>query len=228
MARVADIRKTVTDSTPVYAVVGATDLAVEKVREARTRLEAARVDLDVAAVQGRATEAAQQAVGQAQHVPVLALNRTLVIAGKAQESYDSLAARGHKLVRRIRNQKATKDLLAQAGTTLALSKGAVTTLRKAAVETERAAKATLTTGRREAASAAATVGSSAKGTTTTAKTAAKKATRATKPAAKRTATTARKRATTTKSATKAAVTSAAKTAEAAQKTVETAAEKVGD
>ena len=31
MARVVDIRKTVTDSTPVYAVVGLTDLAVEKV-----------------------------------------------------------------------------------------------------------------------------------------------------------------------------------------------------
>ncbi|GAA1252416.1 hypothetical protein [Oryzihumus leptocrescens] len=224
MALVADLRKTVTDTTPVYAVVGATDLAVEKVREARTRAAALRAELgdfDVTAVQGKAVETAQ-------HVPALALNRTLEIAGKAQESYDTLAERGQKLVTRIRGQKATQDLLAQAGNTLALGKGAVTTIRNAATDTERAVKATLTTGRREATEAAETVKTSAKTTGTTTKTAAKKATKATKPAAKRATTTATKRAATAKSATKAAATSAAKTAEAAEKAVEAAAEKVGD
>ena len=34
MAFVADIRKTVTDTTPVFAAVGLADLAVEKVRAA--------------------------------------------------------------------------------------------------------------------------------------------------------------------------------------------------
>ncbi|MGZ4601567.1 MAG: hypothetical protein ACXVYY_18380 [Oryzihumus sp.] len=224
MALVADLRKTVTDTTPVYAVVGATDLAVEKVREARTRAAALRAELgdfDVTAVQGKAVETAQ-------HVPALALNRTLEIAGKAQESYDTLAERGQKLVTRIRGQKATQDLLAQAGNTLALGKGAVTTIRNAATDTERAVKATLTTGRREATEAAETVKTSAKATGTTTKTAAKKATKATKPAAKRATTTATKRAATAKSATKAAATSATKTAEAAEKAVEAAAEKVGD
>ncbi|MGZ4783441.1 MAG: hypothetical protein ACXVYL_16265, partial [Oryzihumus sp.] len=204
MALVADLRKTVTDTTPVYAVVGATDLAVEKVREARTRAAALRAELgdfDVTAVQGKAVETAQ-------HVPALALNRTLEIAGKAQESYDTLAERGQKLVTRIRGQKATQDLLAQAGNTLALGKGAVTTIRNAATDTERAVKATLTTGRREATEAAETVKTSAKATGTTTKTAAKKATKATKPAAKRATTTATKRAATAKSATKAAATSA--------------------
>ncbi|MGZ4630496.1 hypothetical protein [Oryzihumus sp.] len=224
MALVADLRKTVTDTTPVYAVVGATDLAVEKVREARTRAAALRAELgdfDVTAVQGKAVETAQ-------HVPALALNRTLEIAGKAQESYDTLAERGQKLVTRIRGQKATQDLLAQAGNTLALGKGAVTTIRNAATDTERAVKATLTTGRREATEAAETVKTSAKATGTTTRTAAKKATKATKPAAKRATTTATKRAATAKSATKAAATSATKTAEAAEKAVEAAAEKVGD
>ncbi|MGZ4685505.1 hypothetical protein [Oryzihumus sp.] len=224
MALVADLRKTVTDTTPVYAVVGATDLAVEKVREARTRAAALRAELgdfDVTAVQGKAVETAQ-------HVPALALNRTLEIAGKAQESYDTLAERGQKLVTRIRGQKATQDLLAQAGNTLALGKGAVTTIRNAATDTERAVKATLTTGRREATEAAETVKTSAKATGTTTKTAAKKATKATKPAAKRATTTATKCAATAKSATKAAATSATKTAEAAEKAVEAAAEKVGD
>ncbi|MGZ4654623.1 hypothetical protein [Oryzihumus sp.] len=224
MALVADLRKTVTDTTPVYAVVGATDLAVEKVREARTRAAALRAELgdfDVTAVQGKAVETAQ-------HVPALALNRTLEIAGKAQESYDTLAERGQKLVTRIRGQRATQDLLAQAGNTLALGKGAVTTIRNAATDTERAVKATLTTGRREATEAAETVKTSAKATGTTTRTAAKKATKATKPAAKRATTTATKRAATAKSATKAAATSATKTAEAAEKAVEAAAEKVGD
>ncbi|MGN6634240.1 MAG: hypothetical protein ACTHJ6_02090 [Oryzihumus sp.] len=221
MALVADLRKTVTDTTPVYAVVGATDLAVEKVREARTRAAALRAELDVTAVQGKAVETAQ-------HVPALALNRTLEIAGKAQESYDTLAERGQKLVTRIRGQKATQDLLAQAGTTLALGKGAVTTIRNAATDTERAVKATLTTGRREATEAAETVKTSTKQTATTTKRAAKKAATGTKPAAKRASTTATKRAATAKSATKAAATSAAKTAEAAEKAVEAAAEKVGD
>ena len=35
MALVADIRKSLMDTTPVFAVVGLTDLAVEKVRDAR-------------------------------------------------------------------------------------------------------------------------------------------------------------------------------------------------
>ena len=42
MALVADIRKTVTDTTPVFAAVGLTDLAVEKVRDARVKATAVR------------------------------------------------------------------------------------------------------------------------------------------------------------------------------------------
>ena len=93
-------------------------------------------------------------------VPTLAFNRTLEIAGKAQESYDDLAERGEKLVKRLRTQKATQDLIAQAETTVRLGKGAVTTARKAAAETQRAARATLTTGRHEAAAAVETVAES--------------------------------------------------------------------
>lgn len=224
MAIVADIRKTVTDTTPVYAAVGVTDLAVEKVREARVRAAAVRSELDVDALQARAAKVADTA----QHVPVRALTLTLELASKAQESYDELADRGEKLVTRIRNQKATKDLLAQANSTVALGKGAVTTLRKAAVDTERAAKATLTTGRHQAEEAAETVAESAKAEARTTGRAAKKAAAGTKPAAKRTATTARKRTASAKRATKAATTSAAKTAAAAGNATTTAAEKVGD
>ena len=203
MTLVSDIRKTVIDTTPVYAAVGVTDLAVEMVRDARVRAAAARVDFDVSALQDKAVKRAEKVAEQAQHIPGLALNQTLEAAGKAHTTYADLAVRGEKLVTRIRAQKATKDLLAQAGSTVSLGKGAVTTVRKAAVETGRAAKSTLTTG-------VAT------------------RTSATRISAKRTSTVAKKSTASAKRATKAAATSAGTTATAATKAVKTATPKVGD
>lgn len=247
MTLVNDIRKTVTDTKPVFAAVGVTDLAVEKVRDARARALAARADLDVSALQDKAMDKAAKLQGkamdkatllqdkaikraerlaeQAQHVPALALNQTIEVAGKAQETYAELAVRGHKLVRRIRNQKSTKDLLAQAGSTVSLSKGAVTTVRKAAVEAERVAKATLTTGRHEAGvvieAVVASVSREAKVTTGTVR----KSVKATRIPVKRTA---KKGTTSARRATKSAVTSATKTAAAAAKATKVATPKVGD
>ena len=210
MTLVNDIRKTVTDRTPVLALVGATDLVVEKVRGAqaqatRLRVDLSREDLDVKTLQG-----------QAQQVPAVALNKTIELAGKAEEAYEDLAARGEKLVDRIKRQKATQDLLAQGKVTISRGKAAVTTVRKAAVDTRTAAKATVTTARREGGEVVAdTQQSVAKRTT------------GTKSAAKRTATTARKRTATAKSTAKAATTSARKAAAAAAAATEAAAEKVG-
>lgn len=239
MTIVQEIRKTVTDTTPVYAAVGVTDLAVEKVREARDRAIATRkravaasTDLDVSELQDkaikRAEKVAEKVVERVEHLPALALNQTLEAAGKAQETYAELAVRGHKLVKRLRNQKTTKDLVAQANNTVTLGKGAVTTVRKAAVDVERAAKATLTTGRHEAAvvidAVGASVGREAKVATETVR----KSVKATRIPVKRTSTTAKKRATTVRRATKATATSAAKTTTAAAEAVKTASPKVGD
>jgi heparin binding hemagglutinin HbhA len=134
-------------------------------------------------------------------------------------TYSGLAVRGEKLVKRIRNQKSTKDLIAQAGSTVSLGKGAVTTVRKAAHDTQRAAKVTLATGRREAGSVAASVQDSVSrapakvatviegtGTTTTAKKSTASAERATRSVA----------------------TSARKTAAAATAAAKTATTKIGD
>ena len=170
MSVIEDLKKTV-DTTPFFAAVGATDLAVEKVREARLRADKARADLAVraekartelsadlapASVQARATKA----VDEAKELPALAINQTMVFGGKLTEAYDELAARGHKLVKRIQNQKATKDLVAQADTTVAQVKGAVTSARKATADIERSAKATITTARKEAAKVVTVVGGS--------------------------------------------------------------------
>ena len=161
MSVIEDLKNTV-DTTPFFAAVGATDLAVEKVREARLRADKARADLAVRAekarvelstdlapanVQARATKA----VDDAKEIPALAINQTMVFGGKLTEAYDELAARGHKLVKRIQDQKATKDLVAQADTAVAQVKGAVTSARKASADIERSAKATVTTARKEAA-----------------------------------------------------------------------------
>jgi heparin binding hemagglutinin HbhA len=250
MAFVADIRKTVIDTTPVLAAVGLTDLAVEKVRDAGAKAAAVRIDLDATTLQtkaqARVTEAAEQAqtqaraqvravrtqaetvVEQAQELPALALNRTLELAGKAQETYETVAARGEKLVKRVRTQKSTKDLLAQAEATFALGKGAVTTVRKSATEIQRSAKATLTTGRKEAAVAVDAIADSIADEATEATTAVKQSATRTSTAAKRTATTTKNAAAKSKSATKGATTSAKKTATATKKASTTAATKVGD
>ena len=150
MTLVKEIRKTVTDTTPVYAAVGVTDLAVERLREARARAAAARPDLNVSHMQDRAVKRIEKVTEQALHMPAQVRDQTVEAADKAQHTYTELAVRGEKLVQRLRSQKATQDLLAQADNTVSLGKGAVTTVRKAAVDTRRAAKATLTTSRKEA------------------------------------------------------------------------------
>jgi heparin binding hemagglutinin HbhA len=234
---IEDLKKTV-DTTPFFAAVGATDLAVEKVREARLRADKARADLAVraekarvelstdlapASVQARATKA----VDDAKEIPALAINQTMVFGGKLTEAYDELAARGHKLVKRIQNQKATKDLVAQADTTVAQVKGAVTSARKATADIERSAKATITTARKEAAKVVTVVSGSVVEETKVAQAEVTESAKRTRTAAKRTSTTtknATKKATTSA---KAARTSVRKTAAAAEKATSKGADKVG-
>ena len=212
MTLVSDFRKTVTDTTPVYAAVGVTDLAVEKARHARARAIAARDEFHVSVLQDKATkqaekvaeqarqvaERAEKVAEQAQQIPALALNQTLEAAGKAHTTYTELAVRGEKLVKRLRNQKATKDLLAQAGTTVSFGKGAVTTVRKAVRGEAKAVKRVVRKS----------------GPATRLNTKPKPAARKSTAAAKR--------------ATKATVTSASKTASAATTAVKAAAPKIGD
>ena len=133
MTLVHDIRNTVTDVTPVYAAVGATDLVVEKVRVASVRAAAIRVD--VSELPSKAVKPLKKVAEQAHHIPTQVKNETVEVAGRAKTTYAELAVRGEKLVKRIRNQKATKNLFVQAGNTVTLGKGAVTTVRKAALET---------------------------------------------------------------------------------------------
>jgi hypothetical protein len=222
MSTIDDLRKNV-DLTPLYAAVGVTDLAVEKAREARERAAKVsvevRADLEPATVQRRATNA----VEQAKEIPAAALNGSLTAAGKMAEGYEALAERGQHLVERIRKQRATEELIHQAESTVARSKGAVTTARKAVDEVERSAKATLTTGRKEAAHVVDAVTEEARVAGAEVKASAER----TRTAAKRTTTTAKKATKRTQSSAKGAATSARKTSTATTKATKKAAEKVG-
>jgi hypothetical protein len=177
---------------------------------------------------------AEKAVKQVQDVPAVALNTTLVLAGKAQQSYEALAARGEDLVKRIRTQKATQDLVAQVDQTVAIGKGAVTTARKAAADTQASTKATITTGRHQAAKVAKVASDvarrQAKDAAESAEVVADAATdaaKATTTSAKRTRTTARKAAKSTTARAKATTTTAKKSAPRARKATVAAADKVG-
>lgn len=123
MSTVTDFRKSVTEATPVLAVVGAADLAVERVRHLAAQVEQAAADLD--------TKALQSQVAQ---VPGLAVNRALVVANEVavqvESQYESLAARGKKIVDRVQSQKATKDLVTKGKATLSRTQAAVTTARR--------------------------------------------------------------------------------------------------
>jgi heparin binding hemagglutinin HbhA len=232
-----DLKKTVSDATPVYAVVGVTDLAAERLRAARTQAAAAGKTItavDPKAVQKDVTASAEKALKQVQDVPAVVLERGLELAGKAQQQYGAFAARGEELVKKIRTQKSTQDLVAQAEQTVALGKGAVTTVRKAVSDTQASAKATITTGRHQAVRVAGVVTDVVSREVKDADAAADVIADAiqdggakTATAAKRTRTIARKGAKATTARTKAATTSARKTAPQARKASAAAAGKVG-
>jgi heparin binding hemagglutinin HbhA len=224
MTLVNDIRKTVTDTTPVYAAVGVTDLAVELLRDARTRAAAVRLDVEVSALQDKLVKRFEKVAEQAQQIPAQVRSQTVEVAGKAKETYSGLAVRGEKLVKRIRNQKSTKDLFAQAGNTVSFGKGAVTTVRKAALDTQRAAMVTLSTGRREAGSIAAAIQGDVRSTGRSVS----KAASATLSAADDTIDTVKKGTASTERAAKTVTTGARKTAATAAAAAKTATPKLGD
>lgn len=241
MARTTQLPKSVTEATPVLAVVGVADATVERLRSAaktatslqsgieaqvaKAQAEAeARIAKAQAAVEARrakvqsAVEAfdAKAFADTAQQAPALAVSRALELAGKAEKGYEDLAARGKKLVDRLAAQKATQDLISQGKVTLSRTKAAVTTARKAVDSTTAAAMAAVTLGAKEAVEAVEETEKVVEGHVV-----------ATEEIAKTATATARKRAVRTRTAVKTASTSARKTASAAKKAAEDGAGKVG-
>ena len=215
-------------TTPLFAVVGATDLAVERAREARLRADRTRAELRADLAPNAMQKRAEVVIEDVKALPTKALNQGVATADQVAKGYEDLAVRGEKLVTRIKNQKATKDLVAQAETTLSLGKGAVTTARKAVLDVRSSALATFTTGRKEAAHVAEIVVDTVAEDAEVAATDIKAAAKRTRTAAKRTSTTAAKGAKRTTTSAKATTTSAKKAASSTTKATAKAADKVGD
>jgi heparin binding hemagglutinin HbhA len=160
------------EPTPLYALVGATDLAVESFRNAladaarrqaefqaqfehlQTELIKRRAEVRTELVKRRAE--VQKLLGEPkrlqaelEQVPGLVFGHTMEAAVKAETYYEELAARGKTLVERLCTQKTTQDLVESGKATLNRTKAAVTTARQTAGDVATSAREVLTAGRHE-------------------------------------------------------------------------------
>jgi heparin binding hemagglutinin HbhA len=140
---------TITKSKPFYAVAGAGDFAVKKLREVPSRLSTLRMDRkDIESTIATIQVESKALPGKAQTVAVGLAGE---VAGKADAVYGDLVTRGRSVVTRIRRQKATEELEAKAGTTVRRTRATTRTAKKAAAETRSSARGTATTARKRAA-----------------------------------------------------------------------------
>ncbi len=215
--------------TSAMAMLGATDLAVERMREAQDRLVEAAKDFDVSnlpeefkkarkqleKLQDELNDLVSEQLKDIQWSPGNAVDNSKDLASKAQSTLEELAERGEDVVERIRNQKPREELKDQLESTVSASKDAVTTARKAAVDREKAAVATIKTAGKEARTVAGKVVDMVERDT-------KATAKAVKASAKRTRAAAKKPKTTAKAGTK-RTTSRAKTNTSARKPAKKAA-----
>ncbi|GAA2831646.1 hypothetical protein [Kribbella solani] len=161
-----------TPVTPFYAIAGAGDLAVEKVRATAGDVSARFAKLDQKTLQAELTKAqgeltkrfeaivadARTAPARLRELPKTASAGFTTVLGQAEETYEDLAGRGKELVERIRHQQATEDLVGTAKTTVSKAKATRTSAKKTAQKTAQTAsrnvKATATSARKTAKAAA--------------------------------------------------------------------------
>ncbi|GAA3603817.1 hypothetical protein GCM10022223_19340 [Kineosporia mesophila] len=134
-------------TTPLFAALGATDLAVQQVRAAAAG--AASLQQKFASdVEKRVTSIDPKVLReQAEQAPTRAVARALEVAVRAEAVYSELARRGKDLVERVSTQSDTQTFRAQAGSTLDRGRAAVTVARRAADDTATALRGTLRAGR---------------------------------------------------------------------------------
>jgi hypothetical protein len=168
-----------TPVTPLYVIAGAGDLAVEKFRAVSEDVSTRLAQLDQQKLQATLqTELTKRQVELAKRLEALAADAKTVpaklrvlpavaqaglttVLGQAEETYVDLAARGEEIVGRIRSQKASEDLAAQAKTTVSKAKATRTTARKTADTAARNVKATTTSARKTTKTAAKAAGDAA-------------------------------------------------------------------
>jgi hypothetical protein len=133
------LEKTLKDRTPLYAVVGAGDFAVARLREAQAELQqrVGGVTLDPKAVQGKVQMTAQE--------------RMEAMSTRARSAYADFAERGKVVVERIRSQQSTQDLAEHAEATAHQAQTAESTVEQAAEISARSVRRTAETARDTAA-----------------------------------------------------------------------------
>jgi heparin binding hemagglutinin HbhA len=147
------------DPTPLYALVGASDLAVEKLRIASSELQLLVADVDPKTVPGKvqaATSARVEAVtadmkarsSDAKDFPTMAQNLFFEVLSQAVATYGELAERGKELVIRARNQSEAEVLQEQTKATVSKVKATATTTKKSAAATKKSAKSAATSARK--------------------------------------------------------------------------------
>jgi hypothetical protein len=140
---------TITNSKPFYAVAGAGDLAVRKLREGSERLSTLRVDRkDITSTITLLREELPTVPARAQTVAVVIAEEAV---GLADVIYGDLVSRGRSVTNRIRRQKATQELQESAATTVRRTRTATKTAKKSAAETRTAARGAATTAKKRAA-----------------------------------------------------------------------------
>jgi heparin binding hemagglutinin HbhA len=179
-----------TATRPLHAVVGATDLVVKHARNYGADVQArladvqsrvSRIELEPKAlrdqartlvisgidgVNGEVKDARASVESRAKEARTQVEGYVNGAVAEATETYGDLAARGRKLLERVRNQQTTHDAQAAAQTTVAKAKTART-------QTTKSAKATTSTAKTAAKSTARKTSQSAKKTAGTAKSNAK-------------------------------------------------------
>jgi hypothetical protein len=149
------------DVTPFYAVIGAGDLAVEKIRNASNEVQVLVVEADPKTVPAKVQAAATARVeavtadmkarsSEAKDFPTMAQNLFFEAMSQAIAAYGELAERGKELVTRARSQRETELLETQVKATVTKAKATATTTKKSAAATKKSAKATATSARKTA------------------------------------------------------------------------------
>jgi hypothetical protein len=164
-----EIRKTVTESRPMRAAVGATDLAVERAKEvwekasapeakdqAKERLSRMQKSIgdavtgfDPKAFREKVTETLDPKALQstASRLPGWTVSGAIQVAGKAEARYESLAERGKELLEKAKNDPHAKDLVDQGKQAVDRTKTAVVTVRKKVDDRPSAARTAMGRGR---------------------------------------------------------------------------------
>jgi heparin binding hemagglutinin HbhA len=153
MASTAEIRKTYTDFAktltgpkPFYAFAGVGDLAVETVKNLRPSAE----DKSVKDLPKQLTDKLTDLPKDVRKLGDKLTDRVDSQVKAADERYEKLAKRGEDIVKRVRTQKSTKDLVEQAKTTISKARNVRGTATEGAKKTTTAAKTTVDSARKTA------------------------------------------------------------------------------